>query len=40
MRKQMNEAYEGPNGLWRDTVKEVRQVLETRLGLLPKEDKK
>jgi len=39
-RKQMNEAYEGPNGLWRDTVKEVRQVLETRLGLLPKEDKK
>ncbi len=36
-RQQMNKAYEGPNGLWRDTVKEVRLVLETRLGLLPKE---
>ncbi|MCA1552903.1 MAG: thioredoxin family protein [Chloroflexi bacterium] len=37
-RQQMSEAYAGPNGLWRDTVKEVRQVLETRLGLLPKEE--
>ncbi|MBI1801257.1 MAG: thioredoxin family protein [Chloroflexi bacterium] len=33
-RKKMNEAYGGPDGLWRDTVKEIRQVLETRLGLL------
>ena len=39
-RKRMAEAYEGPDGLWRDTVREVRQVLETRLGLLPKEEKK
>lgn len=38
-RKQMNEAYEGPNGLWRDTVKEVRQVLEIRLGLSSAEEK-
>ncbi len=38
-RKQMNDAYEAADGLWRDTVKEVRQVLETRLGLLPKEEK-
>ena len=37
-RKRMAEAYEGPDGLWRDTVREVRQVLETRLGLLPKEN--
>ena len=35
-RKKMAEAYEGPEGLWRDTVREIRQVLETRLGLLPK----
>jgi hypothetical protein len=35
-RKRMADAYEGPEGLWRDTVREVRQVLETRLGLLPK----
>jgi thioredoxin family protein len=39
-RKQMSAAYEGPTGLWRDTVAEVRQVLATRLGLLPKEEKK
>lgn len=39
-RKRMSEAYEGPEGLWRDTVREVRQMLETRLGLLPKEEKK
>lgn len=39
-RKRMAEAYEGPDGLWRDTVREVRQVLETRLGLLPQEEKK
>ena len=39
-RKRMAEAYEGPEGLWRDTVREVRQMLETRLGLLPKEERK
>ena len=39
-RKRMSEAYEGPEGLWRDTVREVRQVLEVRLGLLPPEEKK
>ncbi|MBI5879873.1 MAG: thioredoxin family protein [Chloroflexi bacterium] len=36
-RKRMNEAYEGPDGLWHDTVKEVRQIIETKFGLLPKE---
>jgi hypothetical protein len=36
-RKRMNELYEGPDGMWRDTAKEVRLVLETRLGMLPKE---
>lgn len=35
-RKQLQAAYDGPQGLWRDTVKEVRLLLETRLGLLPK----
>jgi Thioredoxin len=39
-RKRMADAYDGPEGLWRDTVREVKQVLETRLGLLPKEAKK
>jgi hypothetical protein len=32
-RRQFQAAYEGPNGLWRDAVREVRQVLEHRLGL-------
>jgi len=36
-RKKMNEAYEGPDGLWHDTAKEVRQIIETKLGLRPKE---
>jgi hypothetical protein len=35
-RRQMADAYEGPEGLWRDTVRENRLLLETRLGLLPK----
>ena len=39
-RKQVQALYDGPNGLWRETVKEVRQLLETRLGLAPKSDKK
>jgi hypothetical protein len=39
-RKQMQMAYDSPDGLWRETVKEVRQVLATRLGLLPVEEKK
>ncbi len=39
-RKKMSEAYEAPDGLWRDAVKEVRQVLETRLGLLPTDKEK
>jgi hypothetical protein len=39
-RKRMADAYEAPDGLWRDTVREVRQLLETRLGLLPKEERK
>ena len=39
-RKQVQAAYEGPDSLWRETVKEVRLVLETRLGLLPVEEKK
>jgi len=34
-RAQMQAAYDGPEGLWRETVKEVRAVLETRLGLSP-----
>ncbi len=32
-RKQVQAAYEAPNSLWRDAAKEIRQVLETRLGL-------
>lgn len=39
-RKQFQAAHDGPNSLWREAVKEVRLVLETRLGLLPKEVKK
>ena len=39
-RKQLQAAYDAPDSLWRETVKEVRQVLETRLGLLPAEVKK
>jgi hypothetical protein len=39
-RKQFQAAHDGPNSLWREAAKEVRQVLETRLGLLPKEVKK
>jgi hypothetical protein len=31
-RKQVQAAYDAPNSLWRDAAKEVRQVLETRLG--------
>lgn len=36
-RAKMNEAYEGPDGLWHDTVKEVRQIIETKFGMLPKQ---
>jgi hypothetical protein len=32
-RRQLQAAYDGPEGLWRETVKEVRLLLETRLGL-------
>ena len=32
-RKQIQAAYDAPNSLWRDAAKEVRLVLETRLGL-------
>ena len=32
-RRQVQAAYDAPSGLWRDAVKEVRLVLETRLGL-------
>ena len=39
-RKQLQGAYHAPNSLWRDAAKEVRLVLETRLGLLPAEAKK
>jgi hypothetical protein len=39
-RKQLQAAYEAPDSLWRETVKEVRLVLETRLGLLPAAAKK
>lgn len=39
-RKQFMAAHDGPNSLWREAVKEVRLVLETRLGLLPAEAKK
>jgi hypothetical protein len=38
-RKQVAATYEGPNTLWRETAKEVRGVLETRLGLAPAEKK-
>jgi hypothetical protein len=31
-RAQIQAAYDGPEGLWRETVKEVRLALETRLG--------
>ena len=34
-RKQVQAAYEAPNSLWRDTAKELKAVLETRLGLAP-----
>jgi hypothetical protein len=37
MRKQVQDAYVAPGStLWRDAAKEVRQVLETRLGLAKK----
>lgn len=39
-RKQMQAAYEGPDGLWRETAKEIRLILETRLGLLPVAEQK
>ena len=39
-RTQVQEAYHAPTSLWRDTAREVRLVLETRLGLLPAETKK
>jgi len=32
-RKQIQAVYEAPDNPWRETAKEVRQVLETRLGL-------
>ncbi len=32
-RKQFQAAYDAPGGLWRDAVREVRQVLEQRLGI-------
>ena len=35
-RKQIQAAYDAPNGLLRDVAKEVRLVLETRLGLAAK----
>jgi hypothetical protein len=35
-RKQVTAAYEG-GGLWREAAKEIRTVLETRLGLAPKQ---
>ncbi len=36
-RKQIQAAYDTPGGpLWREAVREVRQALETRLGLEPK----
>jgi len=35
-RKQVQAAYDAPTSLWRDTAKEIRLVLETRLGLAPK----
>jgi hypothetical protein len=34
-RAQVQAAYDGPDGLWREVVKEVRQVLTARLGLAP-----
>ncbi len=39
-RKQYQALHEGPNSPWREAVKEVRQVLATRLGLLPPDAKK
>jgi hypothetical protein len=37
-RAQVQAAYAGPadKSLWRDTAKEVRMILELRLGLAPK----
>jgi hypothetical protein len=31
-RRQVQAAYEGPEGLWRDAAREIRQALELRLG--------
>ena len=39
-RKQYQALHEGPGSPWREAVKEVRQVLATRLGLLPPDAKK
>ena len=39
-RKQIQAAYEGATGLWGETIKEVRTLLETRLGLAPAGQKK
>ncbi len=35
-RKQVQALYEAPHDLWKDTIKEVRLILETRLGLAPR----
>jgi hypothetical protein len=36
-RKQFQAAYEAPSGHWRDVAREIRQMLEQRLGLAPKQ---
>jgi hypothetical protein len=39
-RKQYQALHDGPNSLWREAVKEVRSILETRLGLVKPADRK
>ncbi len=39
-RAQYMGLHDGPNSLWREAVKEVRSILETRLGLIPADARK
>jgi hypothetical protein len=32
--------HDGPNSLWREAVKEIKGILETRLGLVKAADRK
>ena len=39
-RKQYMALHDGPNSLWREAVKEIKGILETRLGLVKAADRK